>query len=385
MSNGLLFIGGQKDTIDIYDRDYHFKKTLKFPVIKKIKEEKNQNKNNDDKTNQYDIVKNPQNLIEISQNISNNKNSSIQVLDCSKQGLMLYNIIITNNRGINLSEPKQFEIPCTGCYEIIKNNKMQYVVVGEKGIHHFKDFPSKLKIEDKEELNEYDINIDKNKDIERIIKINYKGSIKINENIIALTSNSILPEGEDIIVFYDMNNKKILKSYKNYSFISGVNGLIIMDLEKENKKVLLCACKKYTKKQTNGILLIDTEIEASKELNTKYLELDSFEINCLCQISINKKNTNYFFIGGLDTDKRKGMIKLCKLIYINNKFNIEILEDVLICNDGEFQGFNSSINNIIQSKNNGKILVGCGDGKVYSFSEPNINYYLEEDIENNEK
>ena len=375
MSNGLFFIGGQKDTINIYDKDFHFKKTLKFPVITKIKE--NQNKNNDDKKNQYEIVKNPQNIIETSQSISNNNNRSIEVLDCSRQGLMLYNIIITNNRSLDRSGQKQFEIPCTGCYEKIKNNKIEYVVVGEKGIYHFEDFPSTLKIENKEKLDDY------NKD-----KRNYKGSIKINENIIALTSNSILPRGEDIIVFYDMNNQKIIKSYKKdyYSFISGVNGLIIMDLEKENKKkkVLLCACKKYTKKQKNGILIIDTEIEESKE---KYVDLDSFEINCLCQIYINKKNTNYFFIGGLDTDKRKGIIKLCKLIYINNEFNIEILEDVFICNDKDdrdFEGFKSPINNIIQSKNNGKILVGCGDGKVYFYSEPNINYYLEDDKEYNE-
>ena len=148
-----------------------------------------------------------------------------------------------------------------------------------------------------------------------------------------------------------------------------------MDLEKENKKVLLCACKKYTKKQKNGILIIDTEIE-NKE---KYVDLDSFEINCLCQIKIKGKNTNYFLIGGLDTEKREGMIKLCKLIYINNEFNIEILEDVFISNEKNFEGFKSSINNIIQSKDNGKILVSCRDGKVFSFSEPNINYYLKDD------
>ena len=73
------------------------------------------------------------------------------------------------------------------------------------------------------------------------------------------------------------------------------------------------------------------------------------------------------------------MIKLCKLIYINNEFNIEILEDVFISNEKNFEGFKSSINSIIQTKDNGKILVSCRDGKVFSFSEPNINYYLEDD------
>ena len=286
---------------------------------------------------------------------------------------MICNIIIDNNENINISGEKQINIPCSGCYEKKNGEKIEYVVIGEKGIYHFNDFPS--------------IKIEKKIDYEKIINYkkderNYKGSIKINDNILALTSNSVLPKGEDILVFYDMNKKEIIKDNKiqNFSFVNGVNGLIIMNLEKEDKKVLLCACKAYTTNQTNGILLINIEIKENKELTTKYYETDSFEVNCLCKIDVNENNHNYFFIGGLDIDKGEGMIKLCELIYKNNEFKIDILDDIF--SDDEASAlFKSSINNIVQSKKSGKIIVSCMDGKVYSFSKPNINDYLEYDSE----
>ena len=183
-----------------------------------------------------------------------------------------------------------------------------------------------------------------------------------------------------------MIKEKRINICENYSFINEVNGLCIIDLEKENQKVLLCACKKYTKKQKNGILLINTELLYNEELTTNFIEIDSFEVNCFCQINIKENNkntkTNYVLVGGLDTEKREGIIKLCKLIKINdNIFNIEILEDIFIGYTKDFEGFQGSINCIVQSKNNCKILVGCLDGKVYTFSEPNINIYLEEDKE----
>ena len=307
------------------------------------------------------------------QNIIKVNNNDIKVLDCSKQSFMIYNIVIDNNENINISGEKQINIPCSGCYEKKNGEKIEYVVIGEKGIYHFNDFPS--------------IKIEKKIDYEKIINYkkderNYKGSIKINDNILALTSNSVLPKGEDILVFYDMNKKEIIKDNKiqNFSFVNGVNGLIIMDLEKEDKKVLLCACKAYTTNQTNGILLINIEIKEKIEINNIYKDTGSFEVNCLCKIDVNENNHNYFFIGGLDIDKGEGMIKLCELIYKNNEFEIDILDDIF-SDDEASDLFKSSINNIVQSKNSGKIIVSCMDGKVYSFSKPNINDYLEYDSE----
>ena len=120
-----------------------------------------------------------------------------------------------------------------------------------------------------------------------------------------------------------------------------------------------------------------------KKLTTKYVDTDSFEVNCFCKINIEDNyktiKTNYFFVGGFDTEKKEGIIKLSKLIYIDNEFNIKILEDIFINFTEEFEGFEGTVNIIIQTKINRKILVSCWDGNVYCFPEPNIKLYLEED------
>ena len=370
MNNVIFLIGGPKDYLNIYNDKFELiYSKRKYEKKHKEKIATNQNSN---------YVKNininiPQNIMETNESIKNSeheKKNLIQVIDSSTQSLMLYTMNI-NNKNLKISSFVDFKLSCTGCYEKILNNKIEYIVIGEKGIYHFDDFPSKL-MKNEENLEKY------KKD-----KRNYKGNIKIDDNILAFTSNSVLNGGEDIIVFYDMNKKTIINSKENYSFVHSVNGLSIMDLEKENKKVLLCACKKYTENQTNGILLIDTEIEEKKKLTTIYVDTDSFEVNCFCQINIEENNkmikTNYFFVGGFDPKERKGIIKLCKLTYINNEFNIEILEDIVIDYTEEFNGFEGAVNIIIQSKINRKILVSCWDGNVYCFSEPNIKLYLEED------
>ena len=54
------------------------------------------------------------------------------------------------------------------------------------------------------------------------------GLIQINENLIALTSNKILPRGEDKLVIFNLENPEILKEIKDKSFIASSNGLAIL-------------------------------------------------------------------------------------------------------------------------------------------------------------
>ena len=61
------------------------------------------------------------------------------------------------------------------------------------------------------------------------------------------------------IYFYDIKNKKIIETkYKiEYSFMTEVNALfLILMIEKENKEILLCACKKIFchKKSINNLI-----------------------------------------------------------------------------------------------------------------------------------
>ena len=135
-------------------------------------------------------------------------------------------------------------------------------------------------------------------------------------------------------------------------------------------------------------MIIDTDSEEKGDLKYKFYNTDDFEVNCFCQINIkneyNKyKKTNYFFVGGFDNEKRSGIIKLYRIIYKTDDFEIEYLQDIKVDISSEFQTFAGTINAIIQTKTNGKILVNCLDSHTYCFSEPNISFYLENEENDN--
>ena len=219
----------------------------------------------------------------------------------------------------------------------------------------------------------------------------YKEGIEINENIFAITSNRIMTGGEDKISFYNIKTNKTL-DIKGYSFILSTTGLCLLSIKSNNKpndnKILLCACKKYLKKQKNGILLINNINEIfsnkKKEKYLKFYNTNNFEVHCFCQLSILAelyilKNSNvflktvYFLVGGFDNKKRKGIIKLFKIIKEENEiYNIKMIQDINIEDEkGSFKGFNKPISCITQS-NVGNILITCWDGNVYSLSVPNL-------------
>ena len=219
----------------------------------------------------------------------------------------------------------------------------------------------------------------------------FKGGIKINDDIFALTSNNILPDGESKIIFYDINKiiaeqKGIIKEIKNdqYSFTVSINSLAKMKMHKLNEKesmiYLLCGCKKYKNKQKSGILLIEL-----KSYNEVFYDTEDFEVYCFCPISMTSKNsdnntelypTNYFFVGGFDESKKRGAIKLFRLIDYDNKTKIEYLQDITVDQNNEYK-FDMNVSCIIQSKFTGEIFVTCWNKKIYKFSAPNIIYYLD--------
>ena len=95
----------------------------------------------------------------------------------------------------------------------------------------------------------------------------YMGGIKINDKTVGFSSNRFLAKGEDQMIFYNVNTRKVSTKLKisGFSFTLSRNNLILMDIPREfdksgNNKILLCACKKYLKGQKNGILLLKLEI-----------------------------------------------------------------------------------------------------------------------------
>jgi len=358
MNNGIIIAWGEGDSITIIKDNLEIKKISYSNKlnIELSSEEKKEIKE----------YKKTFNVVERRNNSDSNK---IEIMDFSGYALLEYEINIETGK-ITLKKQNK-KISCKDCFEIFKeedsNHEIEcYVTYGEKGIGYL----------DKE--------LNKNK-IKIKIKTPYSGGIKISDKLIAITSNSILPNGEDKLDFYDIEQKKIVQTI-NGSFVNNLNGLSLVKIkvnETKEYKILICACKKYLDEQKNGILLIKPNLQEDEDLSYKFHRTENFEVNCICPInqSEDKNNKIFFFAGGLDIDKKLGMLKLFKFIYDHesNRFYIEFLQDIVIEAIQEFKGFESSITCMIQNKKDGNILVGTSDGKkVYVFSEPNLKYYIEE-------
>ena len=340
------------------------------------------------KNNLYIYNKNCDKIIEISEiedttynvyeiNEQDNKDT-IQIIACLNK--FIYNIYI------HIKENKLYIELYTGnyCKIFLKMEGDNCIIAGEKGAIY-----TNLIYKD----------IEKDNFSNDITNLSIKGGIRINSNIAALKSNSIVKNGEDKIIFYSCKTKNIIKEIEGYSFTLSSCGLCLMPREEveNDHKILLCACKKYSN-QKNGILLINTSNFKEKEY---FYHTDDYEVNCFCPILIvnnnnpkdgditNKENikitdTDFFLVGGFDENKRNGIIKLYKLIKDDKikDIKIEYIQDIVFDETDNFKGFRMTISCIIQSKITGNILATSWDGKVYLFHPPNIDYFLFPDFPN---
>ena len=283
------------------------------------------------------------------------------------------------------------------CYSCVKMGKDKYIMFNTDGIIVIEDLFNPI------------LSYKTSKLLDNI----GKGGIKLgpiedkNDTSYAFFSNSITNEGEDKLYFSSIYSKKIDKEIAGYSIILSSNALSLMKIykNKNNNKddvfeLLLCSCKKYKKKQKNGILLVDLE----NEIKNKYFyNTGKFEVYCCCQLLkihnknpyikdskdndyylyVDKRYTKYFLVGGYDTGKYQGLIKLYKII-INkkndSKFKIKFIQNIVInkinnnyngkdCGKMKFYG---PISSIIQSEITGNIVATCWDGNIYLFTPPNI-------------
>ena len=356
---------------------------------------------NDNNLNIYDIyfnhlkeIKTSKNLItNICERINNDERGgkSSEIITCSISGIDKIDINFENfSHSI-----KSCNLLDYICLNFIEMKPTNHVVLTQEGIFHITD-----ELFDENKRNENKIN-DKA----------YFGCIRINDNILAVTSNSIIPNGEDKLSFFNIKSKKLSNSIENYSFVLSPNGLAIMQKENnyinnyENKNkidkiLILCACKKYTEGQKNGILLVNGDLSNNKSINTPFYDTDDIEINCICPIDIinntngnylkineeYRKNikiteTEYFLVGGFDTAKREGVIQLYKVIFTDKiaETTIQFIQDIYIEENEKFEGFDQPVDSIIQSKISGNIIVGCYNQNIYMFTSPNLNYFLKAD------
>jgi hypothetical protein len=240
-----------------------------------------------------------------------------------------------------------------------------------------------------------------------ILKEAYTGGIILSDDLFALTSNEIVKNGANKLIIYNIKSKKIQFELKGYSFIPSCNGLSIMQREepkpiKETKsysKTLLCACKKSKTNQKNGILLVNINSENKINISSSFYDTGNFEVYCFCPLIKEDKNaklrffennyfsikTDYFLVGGYDSNRNRGMIKLYKLKYNENNevTNIEYIQEIKPEKRREFEGFKKPISCMIQSKKDGKIIITSWDGNVYLFSNPKFESFLDSEEEEN--
>ena len=341
LSNGFYICGSNDHKLIIYDKLY---------------EQKIQYKN----LNNLNLFEFPNSICEINGN--QKKENEIQLFVCLLTHLVLIKINL-DNFTFNKFETKIGDMNWVQCIETKDNN---YIFFGDKSLHHLCEMPSKI-IENFDKINNYSIKDKK-----------YIDGIKINDNIVALSSNSVYNNGEDKLVFYNVKTKNITYEIKGFSFTNSLNGFSLMNINNNSSldKILLCACTKYNNNQKNGILLVNPLLKYNEQVYYHFLETD-FEVQCFCPIIdiknnnniINKSNnksiaTLYFLTGGFDEEKRRGVINLFK-IFSDEKdleYKIQFISEVVI--DEEF----NRINCIIQSKETGDILITCNeDSNVYIF------------------
>ena len=352
LSNGYLISGGNSRSLYIYDQDY-----------KKITE--------------INLSIHPIGAYQIKK--QENK-TILKIVAFSNENINIISFETNNNAYIIQS----YKAYASNIQEI---NSDKYIISNEKGTYITKDLMSSL------EKNE----------LKKIINYSYKGITKISDEIIALSSNSIMPNGKSKLEIYDINSNKSLFDFETYSFSLCINSLLLMDNHNSFKgeKILLCACKKYTGYQNNGILLVNINLEKIQDYFDFFYDTKNFEPYCFCPIllidtSKDKKNksereyeTNYLLVGGFDLEKGEGVIKLYKIIYDYEAYNtkIEYVQDIIIMENEkkDFYGFKGAVNCIKQSKNDGNFLISCSDGNVCLFTPANINYFLFYDEQDKKK
>ena len=205
-------------------------------------------------------------------------------------------------------------------------------------------------------------------------------AIKIDEKLVALKSCNLTNENNKIIFFNLSKNELCQFEINGYSILLSNFGLyLVPNLQSLNQNnVLLCACKKYNENEKNGILLINTINLGKKDKeNIFFYDTKDFEVYCFCQILNKYYITDFILVGGFDSKRRVGYIKLFKINFDNSLYqnNIEFIQDL-----NYLKEFESPVNHIIQEKYNldkMNFLVNCLNRDIYSFSESNIEFSLE--------
>ena len=378
LSNGQFVSGGSENKLYIYEKTITLSKSI------------------DMKESQY-------NIYEVES--ENKKENEINLMSFS-QNKIYYCTLDTKNKEMKING----KLKNSSLISVYKLDKKTSLIVGLEKIAEI-DNEWNLKNINIKSLYNLDMFCRGGKLLNFVIeRIEQGEKTKENVPIFTLTSNDEIPNGKNMMIFYDYEHKKISYQISQFSFVASYNNLIeVNQTINSHIKFLLVACKKkvYNNKisEINGILLIKINIKVIKKehelkYNYDFVETESFEVSCFCQLLLVENNnsiyddityekniiikqTEYILIGGFDSERRIGCIKLYKIkkdiLNEDNKDNLknklEYLQDIDIEKNNEFQGFAGKISCITQSTITGNILVTCWDGTVHLFRPPNLDSY----------
>ena len=242
----------------------------------------------------------------------------------------------------------------------------------------------------------------KNNSIQTLNYLHTTSGKRIAENIIAVVSNDILNNGENVLKYINTKNKNEIIEEKK-SFNINPNSLLIVNtnikiqsnnfeevkrkskrkkkgkkeiiennLKNENAILLLCACTKYKNEEKNGILIVCPN---GTKIENNFYDTGDFEVFCFCLISNdgnnNNENRDFIFVGGYNNNENRGLIKLYEIIYDNNS-KIELTKLRFKRNIDNIPKIKDPINCIIQSSKTGEIVVTSWDGTITLFSKPSL-------------
>ena len=337
LSNGIYISYGGENSIFIYSKD--------FALISEIK-------NLDDSI--YNVIEKK----------SQNPNT-IELIACCNKNL---NLISINKRNFQYNI-KQYQIPDTISLFCCEMDDNYFIISGESIVVGFNDLFEARKFSKSH----------------KFIQKTFRSGINIDGKIAALTSNSLVKNGEDTLILCNIEKKQIVKKITGFSHVYDSNGLASICIG--NNTILLSACKKYFPNQNNGILIINNPLGRKDEIKEEFISTESFEVNCICPLydiqnnnnNIQKTPTNLFLAGGFDSEKGEGIIQLYQVSNDNEEglSSIEYLQDIEYEYSIEFHGFEMTITSIKQT-DNGNIIISCIDGNIYLFSKPNLKFYLQE-------
>ena len=300
----------------------------------------------------FNVLLKIENLRETIYYISEKQNDEnfIELIACYGKVIYLIKINKTNLE----HESSNYEIPGMTILFCLKIKDEEYVICGITSI---------MKI-----MNVFDIHLLEKK-MFKYASESYRNGLPINENYIVLFSSDLIPDGINKLVICDLTKNEVVCSISDYSFNLSENSMSLIKLT--NNNFLLCACKKYKKNQKNGILVVDINNLEEEKIKYKFYETEQYEVYSFCQIL----ETNFLLVGGFDIVRRKGIIRLYQLNE-ESYDKLILIKEIKIADETKgLKEFDMPVNNIIQTKDSGKIVITTIDGKIYLFTKPNLDYY----------